>query len=868
MDEKELVKSSNNICEKCNRICYAKHFQQNFENWTSGNDDIDKLIQDTQISAHGDVRNALEWIPYDKFYDIKYFAGDKYRAKWINGYMIDWDNNYQNWIRKNQKIIVELKELNNLKNITSKFINWIISNAFGITQNPETKNYMIVLSIICEKCNCICYAKHFQQNFENWTSDKALEWIPYDKFYNINYIAKDKYKANWIDGYITYWNDNISGNKNWKRKNHNWERENQNMTVELKKLDNKKNTTLEFTMDEFRKAYGITQNPESKDYMMVLDVEKCKKCNLVCYASYFQQSFHNWTSGNNNIDKFIQNMQLLAHDNVSKALEWIPYDKFYSIEYIAEGEYKTNWIDGYMINWSNKDQSWKRKDQNMIVKLKVLDSPNNIVLKLTDNIIIKVYGIIEIPETKDYMLVLDNKCIKCNNTCNAIHFEYFFGYWTSEGEYKANWIDGYMINWSNKNQSWKRIDQNMIVKLKILNNPKNIILEFTDNSITKVYGITQVPETQDYMLVLDYKCLKCNNTCYAIYFEYFFGYWTSGGFGKVYRANWIDGNMSHWDDNDDNWKRAGQDMFIALKSLKDSKNVTLEFMNEIASHNKVDDSYFIIKFYGITQDPETKNYMMVLEYAENGSLRNYLNTSYNELNLTNKINYLFNIASGLENIHEKEIIHRDLHIGNVLKNNDVILITDMGLCKPINHKSSENTRNNIYGILPYIAPDILRGQSYTKEADIYSFGIIMCEVISGLPPYHDLSHDNNLAMKICQGLRPRFNIKVPQSIVHLVKRCLDANLLNRPTAIEIRDKLQELQIEVLVKIQKEINEKPDDNFSINNRVPLASLSYKTHPEAIYTSRLLNFNKLPEPKNSDDYYEQNEDIISQKFSGIN
>ncbi|GET66100.1 uncharacterized protein OCT59_017665 [Rhizophagus irregularis] len=47
----------------------------------------------------------------------------------------------------------------------------------------------------------------------------------------------------------------------------------------------------------------------------------------------------------------------------------------------------------------------------------------------------------------------------------------------------------------------------------------------------------------------------------------------------------------------------------------------------------------------------------------------------------------------------------------------------------------------------------------------YSFGIIIHEVISGLPPYYDLSHDNSLAIKIYQELRPRFNIRVPQPII-------------------------------------------------------------------------------------------------------
>ncbi|RIA84428.1 kinase-like domain-containing protein [Glomus cerebriforme] len=91
---------------------------------------------------------------------------------------------------------------------------------------------------------------------------------------------------------------------------------------------------------------------------------------------------------------------------------------------------------------------------------------------------------------------------------------------------------------------------------------------------------------------------------------------------------------------------------------------------------------------------------------------------------------------------------------------------------------TENTKNSTYGILPYIALEILRGQNYTKAADIYSFGIIMYEVFSGLLPYHDVSHNQNLALKICQGLRPRFDIKVPQLIVHLIKRCLDADTLN------------------------------------------------------------------------------------------
>ncbi|POG58622.1 kinase-like domain-containing protein [Rhizophagus irregularis DAOM 181602=DAOM 197198] len=258
---------------------------------------------------------------------------------------------------------------------------------------------------------------------------------------------------------------------------------------------------------------------------------------------------------------------------------------------------------------------------------------------------------------------------------------------------------------------------------------------------------------------------------------------------------------------------------------------------------------------------------MVLEYASKGSLRNYLDTNYNTLSWKDKLLHFCHIASGLVDIHRNELIHRDFHIGNVLVSN-FVKIADLGLCKPADYSALENTRKNVYGVLPYVAPEIIRGYDYTKAADIYSFGIIMYEVISGLPPYHDVSHNEMLAIKICKGLRPTFNIKVPQLIVQLIKRCLDANPVNRPTAKEIEEITKIWWHEPTAELQKQIKEaeKINKNISIISIIPSASLriSYKTHSDAIYTSRLLNFNNLPEQKNSDDYYEQNDNIISNEF----
>jgi hypothetical protein len=121
-----------NKCNTCVEICNAIHFQQKFIDWTSGNNNIDKFIQDTQLSEHTNyrIKNALEWIPYDGFYDIKYFAkggfGKVYSANWITGCIDEWDNEIQNWRRKDHNKLVALKSLNNSKNVTLDFIREVI----------------------------------------------------------------------------------------------------------------------------------------------------------------------------------------------------------------------------------------------------------------------------------------------------------------------------------------------------------------------------------------------------------------------------------------------------------------------------------------------------------------------------------------------------------------------------------------------------------------------------------------------------------------------------------------------------------------------------------------------------------------------
>src|SRR5438552_4158689 len=105
---------------------------------------------------------------------------------------------------------------------------------------------------------------------------------------------------------------------------------------------------------------------------------------------------------------------------------------------------------------------------------------------------------------------------------------------------------------------------------------------------------------------------------------------------------------------------------------------------------------YVVTCYGITKDPETNDFMMIMNYAENGSLRQHLNNSFNSMYWNKKFGILYEIAKGLNEIHDNGLIHHDFHCGNILNNSSVnIYITDLGLCQPANANSSLNENKKI-----------------------------------------------------------------------------------------------------------------------------------------------------------------------------
>ncbi|RHZ69978.1 hypothetical protein Glove_276g21 [Diversispora epigaea] len=363
-----------------------------------------------------------------------------------------------------------------------------------------------------------------------------------------------------------------------------------------------------------------------------------------------------------------------------------------------------------------------------------------------------------------------------------------------------------------------------------------------------------------------------------------------GGFGTIHYARRVDEYIRKWDienqqwERQKNWKGEKVEVDVALKKFDNFINFN-DVLNEMEIHLKTWTSGGgTIRFYGITQDPKTHSYIMVLEYAKDGNLREYLKINFNNINWEQKLYNLCHLSERLMNIHKLDIVHQDFHPGNILSDDFKysFLISDFGLSKLIGANPNNPEKKNIVGVLPYIAPEVLSGdEGYTKAADVYSFGIISYEIITGIPPYPDIPHDEDLAIKICNGLRPKIPFHISKLITRMIMRCWDARVTHRPTFEELFDELWEYwsdyndyleqgknkDSEIVIQIKKaeefSANQESTNTTTTTTTTPL---NYQTHPQAIYTSRLLNYSKLPKPKNEENFERELEEL-AKSFSHI-
>ena len=189
-------------------------------------------------------------------------------------------------------------------------------------------------------------------------------------------------------------------------------------------------------------------------------------------------------------------------------------------------------------------------------------------------------------------------------------------------------------------------------------------------------------------------------------------------------------------------------------------------------------------------------------------------------------------------IHKRDYIHHDLHSGNIFSYSIYrSVIGDLGLCQQVIDR--ENNSNKVFGVVPYLAPEVLSQKSYTKESDIYSFGMIMWEFTTGKKPFHDRPHKHRLILDILKGERPQITDDTPEFYAELMKKCWDNDPENRPTVGEIKECLREYAFPNREKEIIKSAEAKRQEIIKSDKFLSDAKNYKHHPESFYISRLLN-----------------------------
>ncbi|RIB10752.1 kinase-like domain-containing protein [Gigaspora rosea] len=263
-----------------------------------------------------------------------------------------------------------------------------------------------------------------------------------------------------------------------------------------------------------------------------------------------------------------------------------------------------------------------------------------------------------------------------------------------------------------------------------------------------------------------------------------------GAFGTVYSAYSKDAEKT-----------------VALKCLhhdftSDNGN---EFIQEVKKIIRFTHHDHIIRFFGITQDPKGETYYMVLQYANNSDLRCYLSNHFLELNWETKIRMAKEIASGVNCLHNANIVHRDLHDKNILVHDDRLLITDFGLSKSLEN----NTKSIVGGTCAYSDPKYLQNPFLYKRgkpSDIYSLGVLFWELSSGVRPFKNITDQTGISFLVISGQRESPINGTPMDFLNLYNIAWNGNPDLRPNIAEIRDKLNNIAMDQIYYGEDVINE--------------------------------------------------------------
>ncbi|CAA7404342.1 unnamed protein product [Spirodela intermedia] len=263
-----------------------------------------------------------------------------------------------------------------------------------------------------------------------------------------------------------------------------------------------------------------------------------------------------------------------------------------------------------------------------------------------------------------------------------------------------------------------------------------------------------------------------------------------GGFGTVYLGNLNDGTN------------------VAVKVLSSSSlQGSKEFEAEVLLLGRVHHKNLVC-LLGYCAD--SRHLSLVYEYMDNKTLKDHLSGIHDAslLNWNQRVNIALQSAQGLDYLHngcQPPIIHRDIKSSNILLNCELVAkLADFGLSRTFNTDSATHITTRFGGTPGYLAPEYFQNDIINQKGDVYSFGIVLLEIITGQPLYQNSMEKTHIVKwihsKVQNGdinniidpkLQGDFDINMAWKVVEIAMSCTSTTLEERMTMTDVMVQLKE-----------------------------------------------------------------------------
>lgn len=219
---------------------------------------------------------------------------------------------------------------------------------------------------------------------------------------------------------------------------------------------------------------------------------------------------------------------------------------------------------------------------------------------------------------------------------------------------------------------------------------------------------------------------------------------------------------------------------VAVKELRGKSNIIKSFCREVQIQAS-GRNFFLLPLYGFcTSSP----YLIVTEYMPNGTLRNILSsTSGKALSGEEKLKIAFGVVRGMMSLHRQDIIHRDLKSHNILLDAENLpKICDFGISRQCDANAREVTRG--IGSTAWMAPERFQNEDYTYKVDVYAFGVLVWEILTGQVPFTGIG-PYKIAGMVTGNERPPLPEKMSTDMRQFIDLCWHQDPECRPSFAQI-----------------------------------------------------------------------------------